>query len=193
MWRDPAIRDARAVPPVRAADRPRQIRLLAGGPGDLSAATVHKTSSHLRRSPRTSVRSRGSSLDRHRQGRCVWRERQLAVVLVMSAAAPQGASGNKRTFNAHAALLRTSQYQYLSRRYSLQPSTSISHSRFMVAIPHLAPPSTAVAGGRLASASRPSCELKRERKRSLAREVLSSRCSRMQGWPGTRRLRLQSG
>src|SRR5262249_4369036 len=47
-----------------------------------------------------------------------------------------------------------------------------------------APPSTAVAGGRLASASRPSCELKRERKRSLAREVLSSRCSRMQGWPG---------
>jgi len=125
--------------------------------------------------------------------RCVWRERQLAVVLVMSAAAPQGASGNKRTFNAHAALLRTSQYQYLSRRYSLQPSTSISHSRFMVAIPHLAPPSTAVAGGRLASASRPSCELKRERKRSLAREVLSSRCSRMQGWPGTRRLRLQSG
>jgi hypothetical protein len=29
MWPDPAIRDARAVRPVRPADRPRQIQLLA--------------------------------------------------------------------------------------------------------------------------------------------------------------------
>src|SRR5262249_47932908 len=60
-------------------------------------------SSHLRRSPRTSVGSSSSSPDRHRQRLPVWRERQVVVALVTPAAAPNGASGKKALFNAYAA------------------------------------------------------------------------------------------
>src|SRR5262249_61459448 len=51
------------------------------------------------------------------------------------------------------------------------------------------------AGGRLAGASRPPSEcqvLSRARKRSLAAEIVSSRCSRTPGSTGTRGPRLQS-